>query len=167
MEVNMMIPMIRNRGTIGNLVDVSRDLDRLMNSILTDAGNGGAVWPMPTEVVESAEELRFDIEVPGMRLEDIELTLENNVLTISGEKKFEQQEGRDESDYRLFERRYGRFQRSFTVPPTVRGDQCDARYENGVLTVRLPKAEEARPRRIRVQGGEGARQIEGHDEQQS
>ncbi|MBR9990614.1 MAG: Hsp20/alpha crystallin family protein [Gemmatimonadetes bacterium] len=62
---------------------------------------------------------------------------------------------RPRSDYRLFERRYGRYQRSFTVPPTVRGDQCEAQYENGVLSVRLPKSEDAKPRRIQVKPGSG------------
>jgi HSP20 family protein len=81
------------------------------------------LWAMPAEVVETDEEIRFDIEAPGFREEDIDITLENNVLTIAGEKKIEQEEGRKDSDYRLFERRYGRFQRSFTVPPTVRGDE--------------------------------------------
>ena len=69
-------------------------------------------------------------------------------------------EGRRDSDYRLFERRYGRFQRSFNVPHTVRGDACDARFDNGVLVIRLPKAEEARPRRIRIDGANNARQVE-------
>lgn len=156
-----MLP-IRNRGSaLGTLLDVSREMDRLMNRGWTDAENNG--WPMPAEVVETADEIRFDIEAPGFRVEDIEVTLENNVLTVAGEKKFEQSEERKESDYRLFERRYGRFQRSFTVPPTVRGDRCEARYENGVLTLRLPKAEEAKPRRIRVDAAPQSRQIEGEE----
>jgi HSP20 family protein len=148
-----MLPMQRNRGSaLGTLVDVSREMDRLMNSVWAESADRAVQWSMPAEIVETDEEVRFDIEMPGFRLEDIELTLENNVLTITGEKKFELSEGREESDYRLFERRYGRFQRSFTVPPTVHGDHCQARYENGVLTVQLPKAEEARPRRIQIEG---------------
>jgi HSP20 family protein len=156
-----MLPLQRNRGSaLGTLLDVSRDLDRLMHRGWMENAEGSAVWPMPTEVIETDEEIRFDIEAPGFRLEDMEITLENNVLTIAGEKKMEQEEGRKESDYRLFERRYGRFQRSFTVPPTVRGEHCQARYENGVLTVRLPKTEEAKPRRIRIDAAEPVRSIE-------
>lgn len=116
---------------------------------------------MPAEVVEAEDEVRFDIEAPGLREEDFDITLENNVLTISGEKKVEREEGRKDSDYRLFERRYGRFQRSFTVPPTVRGDECSADYRNGVLSVRLPKSEEAKPRRIQVGNGRTSGQRDG------
>jgi HSP20 family protein len=151
----------RNRGPAFGLVDMSREMDRLMNSVWGSNGESEAAhWGMPAEIVETADEIRIDIEAPGLRLEDIEVTLENNMLTIAGEKKLERDEQVRESDYRLFERRYGRFQRSFTMPPTVRGDNCQARYDNGVLTLRLPKAEEAKPRRIRIQGGADARNLE-------
>jgi HSP20 family protein len=155
-----MLPQTRNRGSaFDTLVDVSRQMDRLMNSVRVAAPqNNGAIWSLPTEVIESTDELRFDMEIPGVRLEDIDVTLEHNTLTITVDKKLERDETRSDSDYLLFERRYGRFQRSFTVPPTVRVDACDARYENGVLTLRLPKAEEARPRRIRVEAGTAPRQ---------
>lgn len=158
-----MLPTYRNRGSaFDTLVDMSREMDRLMGSAMAE-DNGTRIWAMPAEVVETDEEIRFDLEAPGMGSDDFDITLENNVLTISGEKKMEREEGRKDSDYRLFERRYGRFQRSFTVPPTVRGDECQADYRDGVLSVRLPKTEDARPRRIRVGTGsdsQGARQIE-------
>jgi HSP20 family protein len=153
-----MLPTRRNRGNaFGTLIDMSREMDRLMNSALAEERNGN--WGLPAEVIETEDEVQFDIEAPGFRIEDIDITLENNVLTVAGEKKFELEEGRKESDFRLFERRYGRFQRSFTVPPTVRGDQCQARYENGVLTIRLPKAEEARPRRIQIETASGGQNV--------
>jgi HSP20 family protein len=148
----------RGRGPAFNaLIDVGREMDRLMNAAWAE--DRTAQWGLPAEVVESADEIRFDIEAPGLRIEDIEITLENNVLTVAGEKKFEYEEGRKESDYRLFERRYGRFQRSFTVPPTVNGAHCQARYENGVLTVRLPKAEESKPRRIHIESSNGGQDV--------
>jgi HSP20 family protein len=160
-----MLPLNRNRGSaFGTLLDVSREMDRLLNRAWTESGEVASGWPMPAEVVETDEEVRFDVELPGFRPEDIDVTMENSVLTIAGEKKFEQEEGHKESDYRLFERRYGRFQRSFAVPPTVRGDKCEARYDNGVLTLRLPKTEEAKPRRIQVEVGSSARQIDGGPE---
>jgi HSP20 family protein len=140
---------------------MSREMDRLAGTMWPDVENGGLL-AMPTEVVETGDEVRFEVEMPGFRMEDLDITLENNVLTIAGEKKDEREETRKDSDYRLFERRYGRYQRSFTVPPTVRGDQCEAHYENGVLSVRLPKSEDAKPRRIKVQAtnGESGRRIE-------
>ena len=157
----IMLPQNRNRGSdFDTLVDVSRHMDRLMNTVWADVPRAnGASWTLPTEVIETADELRFDIEIPGVRLEDIDITFENSVLTLTAEKKLEREEGRTESDYRLFERRYGRFQRSFTVPPTVRADACEAHYDNGVLTLRMPKVEEAKPRRIRVEPGNQQRQI--------
>lgn len=153
-----MLPTQRNRGAaFGTLLD----MDRLVGSIFPEAMNGNTgVWLMPAEVVETEDGIRFDVELPGCGPDDVEVTLENNVLTITAEKKLQREEGRKDSDYRLFERRYGRFQRSFNVPPTVRGDECQARFENGVLMVRLPKAEEARPRRIRIEGGTTARQVD-------
>lgn len=153
-----MLPTRKNRGSaFSTLVDMSREMDRLMNPAWTEERNTN--WGMPAEIIEADDEVRFNIEAPGFRIQDIDITLENNVLTVSGEKKFEVSEGEKESDFRLFERRYGRFQRSFTVPPTVRGDECQARYENGVLTIRLPKAEEARPRRIQIAGGDGGQNV--------
>ena len=155
-----MLPQSRNRGSaFDTLVDVSRHMDRLMNGVWVDAPRNGASAPLPAEVIETADELRFDIEIPGVRLEDIEITFENNVLTIAAEKKLERTEGLTESDYRLFERRYGRFERSFTMPPTVRAEDCAAHYDNGVLTLRMPMVEEAKPRRIRVEAGNQTRQI--------
>jgi HSP20 family protein len=152
----------RNRGNaFGTLVDMSREMDRLMNSAWAE-GAQEAQWGMPAEIVETGEEIRFDIELPGVRDEDVDVTLENNVLTIAAEKKFERDEKVKEGDYRLFERRYGRFQRSFTVPPTVRGDACEATFEHGILKVRLPKSEEAKPRRIRIGTGGGGRSLEGN-----
>jgi HSP20 family protein len=155
-----MLPMTRNRGSaLDSLLGMSREMDRLAGTMWPSLEDG-ATWVMPAEIVETDDEVRFEIEMPGFRDEDLDITLENNVLTVAGEKKLQRSEERKETDYRLFERRYGRFQRSFTVPPTVRGDQCEANYDNGVLSIRLPKAEEAKPRRISVQAGTNHRHIE-------
>ncbi len=139
------------------LYDVRREVDRLLN----EGGVPGRSdsWSMPAEVVDTGEEVRFMIEAPGLKPEDIDITLENNVLTVAGEKKMERREGESEDDYRLLERRYGRFERSFMLPRTVDTERVDARYDNGVLTVKLPKTEEAKPRRISVKGGSGERQV--------
>lgn len=157
-----MIQVTRNRGSaLDSLLGMSREMDRLAGTMWPELDNG-SLFVMPAEVVESDDEIRFEVEMPGFRDEDLDITLENNILTISGEKKARREEGRKDSDYRLYERRYGRYQRSFTVPPTVRSDQCEAHYEDGVLSVRLPKAEEAKPRRIQVSTGsrENGRHIE-------
>ena len=80
----------------------------------------------------------------------VEITLENNVLTISGEKRESREEGEEGGKYHLVERGFGSFRRSFTLPRTVRGEGITAGFDNGLLTVRLPKAEEAVSRKIEV-----------------
>jgi HSP20 family protein len=112
------------------------------------------------DVAETKDEIRVLVELPGMRPEDVEVDLENNVLTISGEKQEERQEGDKESRWHLSERRYGRFSRSFVLPRDVEQERINARFENGVLNVTIPKSEKAKPRRINVQGGEGTKKIE-------
>lgn len=142
------------------LYDVRREVDRMLNDFPAASAGRADSWSMPAEVVETGDEVRLMIEAPGLKPEDIDITLENNVLTVSGEKKMERREGESENDYRLLERRYGRFERSFVLPPTVDTEHVDARYENGILTVQLPKAESSKPRRIQVQGGQGKRRFE-------
>lgn len=112
------------------------------------------------DVMETTDDLRVTVELPGLRPEDVEVSLEDNVLTISGEKQEERrQEGRDER-WHLAERRYGRFSRSFVLPRDVEHDRIQAHYENGVLHVTIPKSEKVKPRRIEIQDGNGQRQIE-------
>jgi HSP20 family protein len=153
----------RNRGpAFGSLVDMSREMDRLMNSIWSEGNGGSVTWAMPAEVVETDAEIRIDLEVPGFREEDLEITMEKNVLSITGEKRMSREEEVKDTDYRVSERRYGRFHRAFTMPSSVRGDACEASYENGVLTLRFPKVEEARPRRIQIGVGAG-RNLESGD----
>jgi HSP20 family protein len=96
-------------------------------------------------------------ELPGLKPDDVNVTVENGVLTISGEKKQEIQEGKEDGDYYLFERRYGRFERSFTLPRSVSADQIKARFESGILTVSLPKAEGAKPRKVQIEANGKAR----------
>lgn len=155
-----MIPVIRRRQTatpFDALWDIRRDMDRIFDTLAVPSD---AVSALPTEVLESDSEVRFMIEIPGMKTEDIELTVENSVLTVSGEKRWQKEEGKAEGDYHLLERRYGKFARSFTLPQRVDAARIDATYEHGVLTVRLPKTEEAKPRRIEVRSSGEGRQLE-------
>lgn len=112
----------------------------------------------PTDVSEDANALQITMELPGVRPEDVRLSLENNILTIRGEKRQEL----DENNERVhrFERVYGVFERTFALPSTVDPEKIEARFENGVLVVRIPKAERARPREIPVSSSvSGASQI--------
>ena len=140
------------------LWDMRREMDRLFGS--AGAYEAPGAWPVPAEVVETDNEYRFNIDLPGLKPDEIDLTVENNVLTVSGERKWEREEGKPEGEVHLFERRYGRFQRSFALPRRVETNTIDAKYENGVLTITLAKAEEARPRRIEIGNGGTGRKIE-------
>lgn len=110
------------------------------------------------DVVEREQEIQVTLEMPGMEAGDIEISLENNVLTISGEKKQEREEKDEESHWHLTERRYGQFSRSFVLPRDVDAERIDADFHNGILTVRVPKSEKARRRRIEIRGSGGGSQ---------
>lgn len=103
-------------------------------------------WMPPVEIRESDAALRITAELPGMKLEDVHVELEGDLLTIRGEKQEERTEGDEKAQYHLTERSYGAFHRSFTLPANVNTDQVNAAFAKGVLTVELPKTTEPRPR---------------------
>jgi HSP20 family protein len=131
---------------------------RRLNSVLDEAfGNwpfqqeSGSItssWYPACDVFEDKESVKIVAELPGVKPEDVKLSLENNLLTIRGEKKQEAEE-RSERIHR-YERSYGTFERAFVLPSTVDGDKISAEYQNGILTIVVPKAERARPREIPV-----------------
>ncbi len=107
-------------------------------------------WVPPVDIYQSGDqELVLKAELPDMSREDIDITVENFVLTIKGEKKFVD-DVKDEQ-FHHSERRYGTFSRSFSLPQTVDGSKVTAEYKNGVLAVRIPLREEAKPRQIKVE----------------
>jgi HSP20 family protein len=118
-------------------------------------------WNLALDVAETDDDFVVKASLPGMKPEDLEITYDSNVLTIKGEIKDEQEV--DEKRYHLRERRFGSFSRSVTLPTTIKADAIDARFDAGVLTLHLPKAEEAKPKRIPVLSGasNGKRMIEG------
>jgi HSP20 family protein len=111
------------------------------------------------DVIETRDHIRVLVELPGMAVEDIDLSMEKNVLTISGDKRARYDSEDDGRTYHLSERRWGRFTRSFHLPREVEQDGIEAHFEDGVLTIDIPKAEQARRRRIEIRNGH-ARQIE-------
>jgi HSP20 family protein len=113
-----------------------------------ESGSITSSWHPACNVFEDKESVKIVAELPGVKPEDVKLSLENNLLTIRGEKKQEAEE-RSERVHR-YERSYGSFERTFVLPSTVDGDKISAEYQNGVLTVVVPKAEKARPREIPV-----------------
>ena len=129
-------------------------LNRLMDEAFgypADQSDTLSGWVPPVDVVETTDHVQVAAELPGVKPDDVKITLENNVLTIRGEKS---QENRTEGErVQRYERSYGLFERSFAVPSTVDAEHITANYENGVLTVTLPKAERAKPRAIEVKVG--------------
>jgi HSP20 family protein len=114
-------------------------------------GGGTLLAPYGVDVREDQDHIYVEAELPGFRKEDVDITLENQTLTIFAERKSEKNEGsKDKGDYLLRERRYARFQRSFTLPPTVDEQTVNAKLNDGVLTITLNKREETKPRKITV-----------------
>ena len=140
----------RDPAGLFGLQRLSRFLDEAFAG-LPSAEQGSAItsaWFAPTDVSEDANSIQISMELPGVEPDDVRLSLENNVLTIRGEKR-QQSEQENERVHR-FERTYGTFERTFVLPSTVDSEQIDARYDNGILHISVPKAERARPREIKV-----------------
>ena len=117
----------------------------------------------PVDVYEDEHNVILKIEVPGIDEKDIDVRIENNTLTVHGERKFEKEE--KEENFRRVERRFGSFTRSFTLPSTVSTDDIQADYDHGVLKVRLAKRAEAKPKQIKVNVGQ--KTIDGKKEPQA
>jgi HSP20 family protein len=105
-------------------------------------------WPPPVDIQETADAYRIQAELPGLTREDIQVTFENNVLRLSGERKWEKDVKKE--NFHRVERTYGSFSRSFALPNQVSADKVEAKFENGVLSIVVPKAEAAKPRQISI-----------------
>ena len=126
-----------------------------LSSLFDDAGSEAsnseprfATWAPAVDIFESEGELVAKADLPGLEEKDIDVRVENNVLTVGGERKFEKNVTAD--NYLRVERTYGSFTRSFSLPDTINSEQIQATYDGGVLTVRMPKREESKPKQIKV-----------------
>ena len=139
--------------------DPFRDLGMLqdrMNRLFDDAGRGWrsdepaatTSWSPSVDIFETEGEIVVKSELPGIDRKDITLHLENNVLTLRGERKFEKET--KEENYHRIERSYGNFSRSFSIPTTVDEEKIRADYKDGVLKIILPKKEQAKPKQIKI-----------------
>ena len=140
-----------------DLRTLQEEVNRLFSTNLShsfaDEGIGRGAWNPNVDIYENKDHIVLEAELPGMKREDFDLTVENNVITLRGERQFEKKD--DSDNYHRVERAYGSFTRSFTLPQTVSAEGAVAEYNNGVLRVTLPKREEAKARRIEI-SGEGA-----------
>lgn len=142
-------------------------LQNRMNSIFQEynrnnQGEGDslvtAAFVPPVDIYEDEHKIVLKLEVPGMKESDLDIQIENNVLTVKGERKFEKEE--KEENFHRIERRYGSFYRSFTIPNTVNPESVKASYDAGVLKVELEKRAEAKPKQIKVEVGSAPKPIE-------
>jgi HSP20 family protein len=141
-------------------------LQNRLNSLFQDYNRSeGASDPVsaasfvpPVDIYEDDHQIMLKLEVPGMKQEDLDIQLENNNLTVRGERKFEKEE--KEENFHRIERRYGSFYRAFTIPNTVNPESVKADYDAGVLRIQLEKRAEAKPKQIKVQVGTGPKQVE-------
>ncbi len=129
------------------------EMDRLQREMESMLGGGPTqdLWAPPVDVEETSDHLVFHAELPGLSREDIDVELEDGVLTIQGEKKEEQKD--ENTQGLLHERRWGRFSRRFTLPRAVDANGITANFADGILTIRVPKAEEAKGRKIEITSG--------------
>jgi HSP20 family protein len=118
-----------------------------------------ASFAPPVDIYEDEHKIVLKLEVPGIKESDLDIQVENNVLTVKGERKFENEE--KEENFHRIERRYGSFYRSFTIPNTVNPESVKASYDAGVLRIELEKRAEAKPKQIKVEVGSGSKGIEG------
>lgn len=144
-----------------DLRTLQEEVNRLFSTNLTrsfdDQGIGRGAWAPSVDIYENKDQIVLEAELPGMNQEDFDLSIENNVITLRGERKFDKTEETD--NYHRVERSYGAFTRSFTLPQTVSPEGATAEYNNGVLRVTLPKREDTKARRIQVSGtGTGSTQ---------
>jgi HSP20 family protein len=137
-----------------DLRTLQEEVNRLFSTNLTrafgDEGLGRGAWAPSVDIYENKDQIVLEAELPGMKQEDFDLSIENNVITLRGERRFEKSD--DNDNYHRVERSYGAFTRSFTLPQSVSADEARAEYTNGVLRVTLPKREEAKTRRIEISG---------------
>src|SRR5712691_9288143 len=137
-----------------DLRTLQQEVNRLFTGNLPrsfdDEGIARGAWSPSVDIYENKDHIVLEAELPGMKREDFDLSVENNVITLRGERHFEK---KDETDsYHRVERAYGSFTRSFTLPNTVSAEGANAEYQNGVLRVVLPKREETKARRIEIKG---------------
>lgn len=135
----------------GRLTSLHDEIDRLFNFSLPGLGRGvdwASGWAPALDVTQDKEEVQVKVELPGMKKEEIAISLHEGVLTISGERKREEEKKEGET-YRS-ERFFGKFQRAVTLPAAIDAKKVKASYKDGLLTISLPKAEEAKPKQIEV-----------------
>jgi len=133
-----------------DMLTLQNSVNRILGEVFTPfaTAEGVGAWIPPVDIVEEADRMVFRAEIPGVHRDDIDIKVENGTLILRGEKKQEQTVA-TESEHRL-ERYFGTFTRSFVLPVSINPDKIEARYKEGVLEVVVPKADEAKPRKVKI-----------------
>lgn len=135
-----------------DLMSIQSELNRLFGR--TYAGEGGSTsgvagaWVPPLDIYETADRFVVNVELPGIEPDSVDVSVEDSVLTIRGERSFYSDV--EEDSFHRVERRYGQFGRSITLPQTADADRVEASFDRGVLTITVPKVEQAKPKKIQV-----------------
>jgi HSP20 family protein len=136
--------------------DMENRVNKLLDGMLTtpfnaDVGAETIGWTPATEMSETPTELSLTAELPGLDKKDVDISVDDGVLTIRGTKTQERTEGKENTQYYVWERSYGTFERSFTLPRTVDASKISAEFEKGVLKVKMPKSEEAKAKGRKIE----------------
>jgi HSP20 family protein len=137
-----------------DLMSIQSELNRLFGRTYAGGEGGGSTssvagaWVPPLDIYETGDRFVVNVELPGIEPEAVDVSVEDSVLTIRGERSFSSDV--DEDSFHRVERRYGQFARSITLPQTADPDHIEATFDRGVLTVSVPKAEQAKPKKIQV-----------------
>jgi HSP20 family protein len=144
------MPSITRWDPFRNLTTLQDQINRLFDDGFRVRGQESAItaWAPAVDIYETPDELVLKADLPDVEEKDLDIRIENNMLTIRGERKFEQKVS--EENYLRVERAYGSFTRSFTLPNTVDAERIQAEYRNGVLNIRMPKREETKPKQVKV-----------------
>jgi HSP20 family protein len=135
------------------MLNLRRTVDRLFDNASADHDWAQSpVWGLSVDMVENKDEFILKASVPGINPDDLDISYSDDTLTIKGEIKQDKEVKEDQ--YHLRERRYGSFIRSIALPTKIKGESIEASYQNGVITLRLPKAEEVKPKRIAIKVGD-------------
>jgi HSP20 family protein len=131
-----------------DITSLRDEMNRLFSRTLGEGASAGSAWTPAVDIFDTAEAIVLKAELPGLTPDDIDIEVDDNVLTIKGERRFEDKV--EEGRYYRLERAYGQFSRSVTLPQGVKADEISASFDQGVLQVRVPKADEVKPRKISV-----------------
>jgi HSP20 family protein len=139
---------------VGSLVSLQERMNRLFEESVRSGnsigGGAGGAWTPAVDIYETDRDIVISAELPGMDEGDVDVEVRETVLTIRGERRFEREE-KQENNYHRVERSYGKFSRAFSLPKNVETDRITARFDKGVLEVRLPKSAESEARAIKIE----------------